>query len=352
MAAFRPTVGVFAQVPAEAQCLQHNLPSLRQLGDVIVFSAGAGSEVAAAAGRLGVEVVPVPWTLDYGRVLTALAEHLGDGPWLFTYGDERIVDGLDTSGWAGTPRVAAADVRHRVTDRDSYREEKEVRCVGAGAGRVHFTGLVQTTLHWAGSPVDPDEAPHSGLVIEHFPSRWPDLARQRVDRRIEAWRAGLERSPHDPGLLAGLLRCHYLNHHWPQLREVAARWRAVAAPDDPAHPGIDYQDACAAVALGTPEESLRLVDAAVRRAPRFADAWYLAGELYAAAGRDAEADAAFRTAGELGDDADPVLVEDGSLSSWRPIAARAALAKRAGKVDEARRLRDAARARRDAVRQG
>ncbi|MGH4008045.1 MAG: tetratricopeptide repeat protein [Pseudonocardiaceae bacterium] len=327
-------IGVLAQVPAEAQCLSTTIPSLRGLGEVVVFSAGAGDEVAAEAARLGLPVVAVPWTGHYGELFTAVARHLGDGPWLIAYADETVAE-PGPGDWLRISGPVAAGVRHRTSERDTYTEENECRAVGTGGAALEFSGLVYPTLLRDGSPVPPEELPHSGVVFEHHPARWADLSPQRLARTAQVYRTALRDRPHDPELLYGLFHCHYSAHEWPQLRELASRWRGCASDDDPNHPLVDYYEACAAVAQRDAADALRLAENAVARVSAFADGWYLIGELQAAAGLPVAADEAFATAAAIGWDADPVAVEDYSLATWRAWRARAVLAKQDGRGRQA-----------------
>lgn len=337
-------IGVLAQVPAEAQCLSTTIPSLRGLGEVVVCSADAGDEVAAEAARLGVPVLAVPWTQHYGQLFTAVAQRLGGGPWLIAYADETVAE----PGRADRPDLdgpVAAGVRHRTSERDTYTEENECRGIGAGPTGVRtagvrtaapvFDGLVYARVLREGSPVDPDDLPHSGVVFEHYPARWAGLSAQRLARTAQLYRTALADRPADPELLYGLFHCHYSAHEWLQLRRLADRWRAVAVADDPHHPLVDYYEACAAVAQRDVADALRLAQHAVGQAPAFADGWYLIGELHAAAGRPGEADAAFARAADIGWGANPVAVEDYSLATWRAWQARAVLAKKDGRRQQA-----------------
>lgn len=345
-----PRVGVIAQVPAEAQCLSTTLPSLRQLGELILFTSGAGADVAAAARRLDVSVICVPWRQHYGELFTDLAERLGDGPWVLAYADETVAVPGHT-GWADAPGPLAAGVRHRISDRDVYPEENEPRGAGVGSSPVRFGGLVYPQVRFNGVELDPDELPHTGIVLEHHPAKWPDLSAQRLARTAEVYRASLESAPDDTELLYGLFHCHYSAHQWAEVRDFASRWRAAADDDDVLHALVDYFEACAVIATGDPTAALQLIEAAVTRAPQFADGWYLRGELLAARGRDTEADRSFSKAAEIGRRAHPVAVEDYSLATWRPLAARAALAKRAGSLGQAKQLLTQARSVRAEMRQ-
>jgi hypothetical protein len=344
-------VGVLAQVPAEAACLGTTIPSLRSLGDVVVFSVDAGEEVASEADRLGVPVVPVPWTRHYGELFTAVAQLLGEGPWLIAYADETVAD-PGGGGWHGINGPVAAGVRHRISERDSYTEENECRAVGAGAAPPAFDGLVYARVRQGGSPLDPGDLPHSGVVFEHYPATWAGLSKQRLARTAAVYRAALAERPRDPELLYGLFHCHYSGHEWPELRELAIRWRDAAAADDPKQPLVDYHEACAAAAQRDAAAALRLAERAVRQAPAFADGWYLIGELHAAAGRISDADEAFARAADIGLGASPVAVEDYSLATWRAWRARAALAKKDGRQQQAEEFMERARRSRRELRAG
>jgi hypothetical protein len=336
------TVGVLAQVPAEAQCLSTTIPSLRLLGEIVLFSADAGDEVAAEAARLGVAAVAVPWNQHYGELFTAVAQRLGEGPWLIAYADETVAD-PGTRDWWEISGPVAAGVRHRSGERDSYTEDNECRAAGTGAAAPVFGGLVYPQVLQHDRPVDPDELPHSGVVFEHYPAKWVNLAAQRLARTAQVYRAALEDRPGDPGLLYGLFHCHYSAREWPQLRHLAARWREAAADDDPNHPLVDYYEACAAVAQRDIAGATRLARSAVARAPMFADGWYLIGELHASAGRFGAADAAFAKAAGIGRLANPVAVEDYSLATWRAWQARAVLARQDGRRQQAGEFLERAR---------
>ncbi|WP_171169019.1 lipopolysaccharide assembly protein LapB [Streptomyces sp. I05A-00742] len=344
-------VAVLAQVAAEAQCLATTVPMLREIGEVTVFSADAGPEVTECAVELGAPVVPMPWRHHYGDLLTTVAGRLGGGPWIMAYADETPA-ARGARDWSARPGPAAVGVRHRTGERDTYTEENEARGCGPGTPPPRFTGLVYAHVVREGTVVDPDALPHTGIVLEHWPARWPGLTEQRIARTAEAYRVALANAPGDPELLYGLFHCHYSAHQWPEVRELAAVWRGAAGPDDERRPLVDYYEACAAVALRSTEDALRLAEEAVRRAPRFADGWYLTGELHAASGRFRAAEEAFRTAHGLGRDAAPVAVEDHSLATWRPLAALAALAGRDGRAEEAARLKAEARAARARLRAG
>jgi tetratricopeptide (TPR) repeat protein len=348
-------IGVLAQVSAEAQCLSTTIPSLRDLGDVMMFSADAGEDVATEAARLGVPVVPVPWNHHYGELFTTLAQRLGDGPWLIAYADETLVES-GTGHWQDVSGPVAAGVRHRTNDRDSYTEENECRAVGTGTAAPGFDGLVYAQVRRDsardGGTVDPDDLPHSRVVFEHYPAIWPDLSTQRLARTAQVYRVALENRPHDTDLLYGLFHCHYSAHEWPQLRRLAVQWRNAASTDEPNRPLVDYYEACAAVAQRDAVDALRLAENAVRRTPTFADGWYLIGELHAAAGRLTDADEAFATAAGIGRDASPIAVEDYSLATWRAWQARAVLAKKDGRRQEAEEFLARARQIRRALRVG
>jgi hypothetical protein len=314
--------------------LSITLASLVGLGDVTVFSVGAGDDVADEAARLQVPVVPVPWVHDYGKLLTVVAQHLGDGPWFIAYADETVVNpgGCHEQDING---LVAAGVRHRTGERDSYQEENECRATGVGCSPPIFRGLVYARALQHNVPVDPDDLPHSGVVFEHYPARWVGLAPQRLARTAQVYRTALDDRPCDPELLYGLFHCRYSAHEWGELRGLAARWRDSASADDSNRPLVDYYEACAAVAQKNTVDAFRLVENAVRSWPTFADGWYLMGELHAAAGRLGDADDAFANAAKIGRGARPVAVEDYSLATWRPWQARAVLAKRIGRRRQA-----------------
>lgn len=341
------TVGVLAQVPAEAQCLRATISSLSALGEVVVFSAEAGEEVGAAATALGAPVIALPWTRNYGDLFTLAAQRLGDGPWLIAYADETVAEPGGLS-WSELDGPLAAGVRHRTSDRDTYTEENECRAVGSGATPPTFAGLVYAQALRDGARTSPNELPHTGIVLEHYPTRWPDLSAQRLACTAAVYRAALADSPRDPELLYGLFHCHYSAHEWPQVRDLAARWRNAAEVDDPNRPLVDYYEACAAVAGRDTADALRLASGAVAHAPTFADGWYLIGELHASEGRLSDADEAFATAVRIGLAAEPLAVEDHSLATWRAWQARAAVAKRDGRRQQAEEfLRRARQVRRE-----
>ncbi|HEU0086599.1 MAG TPA: hypothetical protein VFQ77_02925 [Pseudonocardiaceae bacterium] len=327
------------------------VPSLRELGEVVVFSADAGDEVAADAVRLGVPFVALPWTQHYGALFTAAAQWLGEGPWLIAYADETVAT-PGTGDWPDINGPLAAGVRHRTSEHATYTEENECRAVGAGSAPPLFDGLVYAQVLRDSAAVDSDELPHSGVVFEHYPARWAGLAAQRLARTAQVYRTALKDRPHDPELLYGLFHCHYSAHEWRQLRELAAQWRDAAAADDPKRPLVDYYEACAAVAQREVADALRLAQGAVHQTPAFADGWYLIGELHASAGRRGDADAAFARAAAIGRGASPVAVEDYSLATWRAWQARAVLAKQDGRRQQAAEFLARARQSRHELRAG
>ncbi|MBZ4319939.1 tetratricopeptide repeat protein [Streptomyces huiliensis] len=331
------SVAVLAQVPAEAACLRVTLPRSARLGDVTVFSLGAGPEVAAVAGEHSTRVVDVPWADHYGQALSDVLAALS-GTRLLVFADEEPSvseqqPGPASQEWTGRP--AAVGIVHRTSGTDHYQEEREIRLAPSG-DVLSFTDRVYRKAVAGGRELDPDRAPLSPFTLVHHPARWEGLAVQRVRRTIRVVEAGLAEEPDRLDYRFRLFRAHCSLHDWANVVRTAEHWADLAPADDANRPVVSYYLACAAVAGRNPDAARRHVGDALDRAGTFADAWYLRGELLMQSGDAAGAEQAFRTAAGLGTRAHPVAVEDLSLATWRPRLALAALARKAGREAEAR----------------
>ena len=338
---------VLAQVPAEASCLPTTLPSLRRLGHVVLVNAGAGTAVSTAARDLGVPVEEAEWLPDRAALFNAALTRWTDHHRILAHADETVHEPAH-GDWSARPGVSRAGIRH-ITDADrAYVEQHEGRCFPAGVV-PDFVGI-----H---SPVpDPvrhsevDALPDSGIVFAHYPSRWPDLARQRTERTAQIYQHAAEDNPADPDAWFGLLRAACSLKDWTRAASAAEHCRQDTVTDSSKQPLVDYYSARICVARGDVDAGREALRDAVASAPQFADAWYLFGELHAVRQEPAEAEAAFRRAAAIGLDAKPVVVEDYSLATWRPLQALATLARQGGRPSQADALLTEARAVREQVR--
>jgi hypothetical protein len=344
----RTWVLVLAQVPAEAACLPTTLPSLGGLGDVLLVNAGAGPEVSQAAHGLGVPVEETAWVPDRSALFNGALSRHQDQHRILAYADETVHEPGHAS-WSDQPGVSRAGVRHITGADHAYVEEHEGRCLPAGT-QADFVGLRSPVPDPARYP-DVSALPDSGIVFAHYPSRWPDLARQRTRRSAQTFEHAVGTDPANTRAWLGLLRAACSVKDWTKAAAAADGWREHAAEHDERRPVVDYYTARVGVAQGDVTAALGALGDAVAGAPRFADAWYLLGELHAARRESGEAEAAFRRAAAIGFDAEPLVVEDHSLGTWRPLQALATLARQDGRPVQADTLLSDARAVREQVRE-
>jgi tetratricopeptide (TPR) repeat protein len=339
---------VLAQVPAEAACLPTTLPSLRRLGEVLLVNAGAGPEVSAAARDLAVPVEEMEWLPDRSAMFNAVLSRQADQNRVLAYADETVHETGHTN-WSDQSGVSRVGIRHITGPDQAYVEEHEGRCLAAG-DMPDFVGLRTPVPNPERYP-EVRSLPDSGIVFVHYPSRWPDLAHQRTERTAQTFQHAVDGEPADPDALFGLLRAACSLKDWARAARAADGWRRHARRDDGRRPIADYYTARVQVAQGDVGAACGALRDAVAGAPRFADAWYLLGELHAVHQEAAEAETAFRRAAAIGFDAEPLVVEDHSLATWRPLQALATLARKDGRTGEADALLNEARAVRDQVRQ-
>jgi hypothetical protein len=344
------SVGIMAQVPAEAACLPTTISSVAAFGDVTVFSLGAGPEVAAAARQLDVPLVEVPWADHYGHAFNQVLDSMS-GTRLLAYADEFAevtgdARGLDTGGNPGV-----VGIEHRVSGVDGYREEDEIRLLPEGTD-LRYVDRLSKVPYRDGAPASASEFTRMPLLLAHEPAQWPGLIAQRVRRTLTVVEQGLRVEPGRLDFALRRLRCYWALHDWDGAEEAGRQWLALAPDSDENYPVVQYFLACGSVAradLAGAEERARR---AVTHSGTFADGWYLLGELAVQRGDLAAAQVSFRRAADLGMAAHPVAIEDLSFSTWQPLLALASLAKRTGDREAAARLRaEAVRARRE-LRQG
>jgi tetratricopeptide (TPR) repeat protein len=335
-----------AQVPAEAACLPTTVSSVAAFGEVTVFSLGAGPEVAACARQLNVPFVEVPWDDHYGDAFNQVLDGLS-GIRLLTYADEFAevtgdARGLDTGGRPGVVRI-----EHRMSGVDGYREEDEIRLLPEGTD-LRYADRLSKVPYRDGAPADVSEFTPMPLLLAHEPAQWPGLIAQRVQRTLTVVEKGLRAEPGRLDFALRRLRCYWALHEWDGAEEAGRHWLALAPEDDENYPVVQYFLACGSVARADLAQAEERARRAVTHTGAFADGWYLLGELAVQRHDLAEAQASFRKAADLGMAAHPVAIEDMSFSTWQPLLALAALAKRTGKGEEAARLKaEAVRARRE-----
>jgi len=336
---------IAASVPDHASSLAESVESFRQVGDVFVFHVGPAGAVAARAAELGVPLVELDDPDDDGAVLSRILAHHPERTRLLAHADEVIERGVPADLLSGLSAPATSVVLHRVTDAVSYTEELQVRIVPPGAGYA-FTGRYAPRVCRDGRVLAPDELVPSGLVIGHFPARRPQIAIDHVRRNIRHVERALEDEPGDAGHLYQLIFWHWALNDWDDVLALLPRWAGVPDQGDTRAALVDYYAACAWLRRRGVGRARRLVESALGRADRFADAWYLLGELRRLGGDRPGATAAFERAAGLGVDASPVAVEDHSLGTWRPLLELARLAEADGRAEAAadyRRRADEAR---------
>jgi len=334
-----------AQVPAEAACLPATVSSVAAFGAVTVFSLDAGPEVAACARQLGVPLVAVPWDDHYGDAFNHVLDAL-TGMRLLTYADEFAemtgdARGLDTGGQPGT-----VGIEHRMSAGDGYREEDEIRLLPEGTG-LRYADRLSKVPYRDGAPAAVSGCTRMPVLLAHEPAQWPGLIVQRVQRTLAVVERGLRAEPGRLDFALRRLRCCWALHDWDGAEEAGRYWLALAQEDNADYPVVQYFLACGSVSrrdLAGAEERARR---AVTHTGTFADGWYLLGELAVQRGDPGTAQDCFRNAADLGMAAFPVVIEDMSFSTWQPLLAMAALAKRAGAGADAARLKaESVRARR------
>lgn len=346
----RISVGIMAQVPAEAACLPTTVSSVTAFGDVTVFSLGAGPEVAACARQLDVPFVEVPWEDHYGEAFNQVLDGLS-GMKLLTYADEFAevtgdARGLDTGG-----RPGVVGIEHRMSGVDGYREEDEIRLLPEGTD-LRYVDRLSKVPYRDGAPAAVSEFTRMPLLLAHEPAQWPGLIAQRVQRTLTVVERGLRVEPGRLDFALRRLRCYWALHDWDGAEEAGRQWLALAAEGDEDYPVVQYFLACGSVARRDLAQAVKRARRAVTHTGTFADGWYLLGELAVQQGDLTAAQASFRRAADLGLAAHPVAIEDMSFSTWQPLLALAALAKRTGDGEAAARLKaDSVRARRE-LRQG
>lgn len=342
----RISVGVMAQVPAEAACLPTTVSSVAAFGEVTVFSLGAGPEVAACARQLDVPLVEVPWNDHYGDAFNQVLDGL-TGMRLLTYADEFAevtgdARGLDTAG-----RPGVVGIEHRMSGADGYREEDEIRLFPDGTGLRYVDRLAKLPYR-DGAPTAVTEFTRMPLLLAHEPAQWPGLIAQRVQRTLAVTQTGLRAEPGRLDFALRRLRCYWALHDWDGAEEAGRQWLALAPENDEDYPIAQYFLACGSVARRDLDGAEERARHAVTHTPAFADGWYLLGELAVQRGDLTAAQVSFRKAADLGMAAHPVAIEDMSFSTWQPLLALAALAKRTGDGEEAARLKaESVRARRE-----
>jgi tetratricopeptide (TPR) repeat protein len=341
----RISVGVMAQVPAEAACLPATVASVAAFGDVTVFSLDAGPEVAACARQLDVPLVEVPWDDHYGDAFNHVLDALA-GMRLLTYADEFAevtgdARGLDTEGHPG-----AVGIEHRMSAADGYREEDEIRLLPEGTD-LRYADRLSKVPYREGAAAAVSGCTRMPLLLVHEPARWPGLIAQRVQRTLAVVEKGLRVEPGRLDFALRRLRCYWALHDWDGAEEAGRHWLALAQEDNEDYPVVQYFLACGSVARRDLAEAEERARRAVAHTGTFADGWYLLGELAVQRGDLGTAQACFRNAADLGMAAFPVAIEDMSFSTWQPLLAMAALARRAGAGDDAARLKaESVRARR------
>lgn len=337
-------VQVLVLVPAEAACLADTVVSFRDLGEVTVHDTTGDPAVARAARAAGVVLERADWSDSYAECFNGVLSTRRAQPRLLVHADEVVEGGRD--GWAGgvvEGRPATILIRHRTAPDTYFNEEREARFAPPG-DTLAYAGRFPPVALERGRPRAAEDLPALPLVLAHYPGRWPGLAEQRVRRTIAAVEAALGEGPDDAEHVYALLHCHVSLRDWPQVVHWAGRWREVAGPGAPHRSLVDYHEACGRLRTGHTRVGVRLLREATVRSPKFADAWFLLGEIRRLAGDPAGAEAAYRRAHDAGLDAEPVAVEDHSLATWRPLEELARLAEADGRLTRATALRQEAAA--------
>lgn len=331
-------VHILAQVQAEVSSLPETITSMRQLGPVTVYDSSTDPAIAAIAESTGVRYVPIEWHQDFAESFNTMLASNEESFRLLVHADEVIEDIGVLPAVASQLQPVICLVRHRITDQQAYAEAREPRLLPPG-NMYRFVGRYAPELFLGDEAIEHDTLPESSLVLAHFPARWPGLAEQRISIVMSAMEAALAEEPENENHLYALLYRYWTLNRWPQVQEFAQRWRAVADLHSPRQPLVDYYEACAATVLRDIRRAESLTRSALAREERFADAWYLLGELRKVRRDIPGARQAFRRASEFGLQAEPVAVEDYSLSTWRPLLALAQLAEVEGQTAEAEQWR-------------
>lgn len=327
-------VCILAQVPQEIQSLPETIASLRRIGEVTVYDSSGSDGIKEIAAEAGVSWVPLAWHDNAAESFNTVHSLQSTSHSLLVHADEVVedADGFAAALQDGLPGVVR--IRHRITERQSYIEAHEVRLLPRG-DTYTFVGNYSPDLYCHGEIVQPVHVPQLPLVLAHFPVRWPKLPDQRIAMIIRAIEKSLLEEPmNERHLYALLYRCWTIND-WPRVRQLAHLWREAADACDKKHALVDYYEACAA----TVSRDLQLAEQRLRSAlaheERFADAWYLLGKLRQAQKDRTSAQDAFLRASACGLQAEPVAVEDYSLSTWRPLQELAKMAQAAGRTEDA-----------------
>lgn len=329
------TVCILVQVPLEVQSLPETITSLRRLGAVALYDSSGQKEIEAIAARFGIPYAALEWHDNIAECFNViLADSSPASQRLLVHADEVVEEMGDLAGCIKEHAPGIVLIRHRITERQSYTEAREIRLVPAGEGYT-FVGNYSPRLFYRGEPVRDESVPQLPLVLAHFPARWPGLPAQRISMIMRAIEKSLSEEPANAEHLYALLyRCWTVND-WPQVEELIPRWRAVADDRDAKHALVDYYEACAATIARDLARARQRVNAALAREQHFADAWYLLGKLRLVQRDRQGAREAFLRASSCGLQAEPVAVEDYSLSTWRPLLELARIAKAEGQETEA-----------------
>jgi hypothetical protein len=334
----RVAVRIAASVPDHASSLAETVESFREVGDLEVYHVGPAGAVAASAADLGVPLIEIEDSDDDGAAMTRILADDPDRTRLVVHADEVIERGVPPAELAALGVPATAVVLHRVNDVDSYTEEVQVRLVPPGAGYT-FAGRYAPRVRRDGRVLGLDEIVASGIVVGHYPARRPQLAIDHVRRSIRHVQRAFEDEPDDAGHLHQLIYWHWTLNDWDGVVRLLPRWQELAPEGGHEPTLVDYFAACASLGRRDIAGARRWVASALRRSDRFADAWFLQGELRRLARDPRGAAEAFERAAALGAGASPVAVEDHSLGTWRPLLELARLAEGEGRTEAAAELR-------------